>query len=435
MYFAENHAILHQWVALTKSDNENREAIQGYLRLGASVVGPGDKQVKLDVPVSESSSLVLMPPTVTLEYHQLIFRFYDAQGLPDLDFGGGCDAYIQTKYLDFNASTKDIPTKKGSVTWNEEMWVAMRKPALGGKVSFGLYNKNFTTDDYIGSMDFSLKYIEAKVQKATRWINLYGATPKSKNKLYKRLYDENPEFASSWNGRVLVQLEKLDSKNPQQKCVKVTNEFDREVAELRSMKKYYVDVHVGEGICLPEKKSDLAVEVRVAEYSFSTKGKSPLIAGRCYSWNWKTNPDTEIELPYASIKDIPDIFIYIRDGDRYYSFKRVKAKHYNDPNVDWEWVALDENLSDGGLSGKNNCGIISWKFSITDKPVAKKEEVKGWKVKTTPKFYKVFVHIFQCKNLPAADEEGTSDTYINLVTSSELPIKTSIAYATLNPVT
>lgn len=377
--------------------------------------------------------MVLLPPTVTIEYHQLIFRFYDAQGLPDLDFSGGCDAYIQTRYLDFNASTKDIASKNGCVVWNEEMWIAMRKPALGGKVSFGVYNKNLTTDDYIGSMDFNLKYIEKKVQKATRWINLYGATPNSSDKLYKRLYNENPDFASSWNGRVLVQLEKLDSKNPQQKCIKVTNVSDPEVAQLRKMKKYYVDVHIGEGICLPASKNNLGVEVKIAEHSFKTD-KKPLIAGRCYSWNWKSNPNTEIELPYEQLKDIPDIFIYIRDGNQYYSFKRVRARDYTDPQQDWEWVALDENLSDGKLSGKNNCGIVSWKFRITDQPVIAKQETTGWKVKATPKFYKIFVHIFQCKDLPAADEEGTSDTYINLVTSSEVPIKTSIAYGTLNPV-
>jgi len=425
---------LHQWVALTKADKQNYEEIQGYLRVGVSVIGPGDQQVKLDVPTTETNTLILMPPTVSIEYHQLIFRFYDGQGLPDLDFGGGCDAYIQTKYLDFNANTKDIPSKKGSVTWNEEMWIAMRRPALGGKVSFGVYNKNILADDYIGSMDFSLKYIEQKVKKATRWINLYGATPNSGNKFYRRLYNENPDFASSWNGRILVQLEKLDSKNPQQKCIKATNMLDTEVTQLKKMKKYYVEVNIGEGICLPEKQANLSVEVRVAEYSFNTEEKKPLVAGRCYSWNWKTNPNTVIELPYELIKDIPDIFVYIKQGKSYISFKRVRARDCSDPQRDWEWLALDENLSDGRLSGKNNCGIISWKFRISDRPIEQKVEATGWKVKPTPKFYKIFVHIFQCKDLPAADEEGTSDTYINIVTSSEVPLRTSIAYATLNPV-
>jgi len=401
------------------------------------VAGPGDQQVKLDIPVCQSNnSLILLPPTVTIEHFQLIFRFYDGQGLPDLDIGGGCDAYISTNYMDFNARTKVKTTKKNCVTWNEEMWLAVRKPTLGSLISFSVYDKDLAFDDYIGSMEFRLSYLEGKARKVTRWVNMYGATPDSKNTFYKRLYDQNPRIASSWNGRILVQLESLDTKNPKQKCVAATNFNDKEVVDALKLKKYYVNLMVGEGICFPEKNTNLAVEIKIAEISFKTD-KKPLNVGRCYSWNWKIAADTVIQLPYSSMKEIPDIFIYIRDGKQYISFKRVAAKNYKDPNMELEWLSLDENLSDGTLKRKNDCGIVSWKFSISDSPnTGASEETKGWKVtRPVQTFYDIFVHIFQCKDLPAADEEGTSDTYIRVVTSSETPVRTNIAYATLNPVT
>lgn len=402
-----------------------------------SVAGPGDQQVKLDVPVCENNnSLVLLPPTVTVEHFQLIFRFYDGEGLPDLDITGGCDAYISTKYMDFNARTKTKTTKNGCVTWNEEMWLAVRKPTLGSRIFFSVYDKDVGFDDYVGSMEFWLDRMEKKARKMTRWVNLYGATPDSRNSFYKRLYDQNPDIASSWNGRVLVQVESIDTKNPKQKCIAgIANLSEVDIVEAKRQKKYYVNLKIGEGICLPEKKSNLVVEVKLAEISFKTD-KQPISVGRCYSWNWSTQTDTPITLPYSSTAEMPDVFVYIRDGKSYTSFKRIPPKNYSNPNMEWEWLSLDENLCDGGLSGKNNCGIISWKFSISDLPTTvEKEDSKDWKIARQAKnFYELFVHIFQCKDLPAADEEGTSDTYINVVTSSENPVRTTIAYATLNPV-
>ena len=372
----------------------------------------------------------MLPPTVCLEYYQLVFRFYDGQGIPNMDRNSS-DAYICTNYLDFNAKTKIITTKNNCVTWNEEMWLAVRKPALGGKVSFNVFDSDIITDDYIGTMEFSLKYINDKITKFTRWINMYGSTPGSNNKFYKRLYDQNPDLASSWNGRILVQLEKIETKNPKQKCIPVTNFADEEVISSRRMKKYYVNLHIGQGICLPSECPNLEVEVKIAEYSFKTD-KKPFCEGRSYDWSWKIQENTAINLPYNSTQDMADVFIYIRNGTKYLSFKRMRPRNYTE-GKDWEWINMDQNLCDTGLNNTNDCGIISWKFSISDKPLeVKTAEKKPKKVKTY--FYNIYVHILQCRDLPAADACGTSDTYINLVTASKVVRKTEIAYGTLIPV-
>jgi hypothetical protein len=61
VYSGKDHAVLHQWVALTKSSGENRETIQGYLRLGLSITGPGDQQIKLDTTQCQTNESLVSP--------------------------------------------------------------------------------------------------------------------------------------------------------------------------------------------------------------------------------------------------------------------------------------------------------------------------------------------------------------------------------------
>ena len=177
-------------------------------------------------------------------------------------------------------------------------------------------------------------------------------------------------------------------------------------ADSEVISNHYVNLEIDQGVCLPDNRPKLYVEVRIAEHSFKT-GDKPLKIGRCYSWSWKTKVDTVIELPYSSIDRMPDVFIYVRDGDSYLSFKRVKTKKYNNPNVEYEWLNMDLNQSDGKLKALNHCGIICWKFSISDSPnILPKDEPVGRRAKRNEQFYNIYAHIFQCKDLPAADEEG-----------------------------
>lgn len=421
---------------MTLADNDKKETIQGYLRLGICVSGPNDQQTKLDVPIIEKTEgMVLMPPLVTIDYYQLIFRFYSGQCFPDLDLTGGSDPFIHTSYMGIDASTSVKSTNTGSTEWNEELWIPMKKPTLGGKVIFEVIDHDPTFNDYIGSMTFNVSNIDKRKDKLTGWINLYGATPNSSKSYYKRFYDQNPEEASAWNGRVLCQLEGMESKNPIQKLCLTTNGLAYEVLESKRMKKFYVNINIGMGICLPEKCDDLSVEVKICEHSFKTKDP-PQRFGRCYLWNWKSAVDQTIELPYNHIKEMADIFIYVRKGNKYPSFKRLKAADYFNKGVQkMEWMALEENLSDGSLDKRENCGIISMSIDISDTPRPADEQKKLTKiVKTKQMVYDVFVHIFQCKDLPAGDTEGTSDTYISLFTMADEAIKTKIAYGTLNPV-
>lgn len=68
-------------------------------------------------------------------------------------------------------------------------------------------------DETIGSLQFDMKdIIEGSRNNCFMWKNIYGSPISTsiisgQNKTYKKVMDENPEMASSWKGRILMQIE------------------------------------------------------------------------------------------------------------------------------------------------------------------------------------------------------------------------------------
>ena len=73
-------------------------------------------------------------------------------------------------------------------------------------------------DELVGSLKFSLKEIIKATKDAPvyRWVNLYGAPLGVKGKNTDNM-NNNPEFASSWKGRILIMYYAEDTKNPTMK--------------------------------------------------------------------------------------------------------------------------------------------------------------------------------------------------------------------------
>lgn len=67
IYIKENHALLHQWVALSNPAGKEFNKITGYLKFSVSVTCAGDEQVALteDNGVDNSGEgFVMIPPHI-----------------------------------------------------------------------------------------------------------------------------------------------------------------------------------------------------------------------------------------------------------------------------------------------------------------------------------------------------------------------------------
>jgi len=97
--------------------------------------------------------------------------------------------------------------------------------------------------------------------------------------------------------------------------------------------------------------------------------------------------------------------------------------NYRDPNPQYKWVSFQPDMCVGKVKDANKAGMISFKLSIHD---AKDGEYNfraedAWK-KPPPKRLepvKIRTYIYQCRDLPAADSNGTSDPFVTVLDMSE----------------
>jgi hypothetical protein len=69
----------------------NFNQLSGYLKISASVIGPGDEQVPLidnhGIDHTEKE-VMLLPPHISMIYYQMKFRLIKAQNFPKMDTFG-----------------------------------------------------------------------------------------------------------------------------------------------------------------------------------------------------------------------------------------------------------------------------------------------------------------------------------------------------------
>jgi len=99
VYFAKDHEMYRQWVALMDDEEADDVGVQGYLKLSVSIVGPPpDKPVVHDEELEmaeekkrelmsggDMTGLVLMPPTIKKTWKWAVVTVYRAESLPVMD--------------------------------------------------------------------------------------------------------------------------------------------------------------------------------------------------------------------------------------------------------------------------------------------------------------------------------------------------------------
>jgi len=152
-----------------------------------------------------------MPAQIKKEFKQLKIRFIEAHGLPRMDLLGTIDAYVSCTYLGKVLKTEaKTASKEGNVCIiDQEMWIPIQWPVSVDRLILKLMDEDILNDDIAGSMYFSLKKLMEKGSVdggCYYWQNLYGAPPDETGHM-SDMMNNNPEFASTWKGRILMHLE------------------------------------------------------------------------------------------------------------------------------------------------------------------------------------------------------------------------------------
>lgn len=131
---------------------------------------------------------------------------------------GKIDAFVKFKYRSTKLKTKILTQKKGGeIHWNQEFLIPAQLPIMGGTLRFSVWDDNVTKDEIVGSFNLYSKDIididgRSGMNGKYFWKNIYGAPLLDILNKHGDRMNENPDIASLWKGRILMQVlaEKTD---------------------------------------------------------------------------------------------------------------------------------------------------------------------------------------------------------------------------------
>ena len=285
IYFQDKHSIFKQWVGLSNPSVKNFNEISGYLKISASMVGPGDEQVPLDDEAGidhTETEVMLLPPHISMKYYQFKFRIIKGQSLPKMDTYGDCDAYVQVSYLGKKIQTRTVAQKNGQVMWAQEIWLPVQAPLVSSRLVMQVIDyDSSSSDDMIGSIAFKIHEIlqDSKENKEFpwKWRDIYGA-PSGVSGKHTDEMNKTPEIASHWRGRILMQVVCKETDSPKMKIKNVSDKTLQAASEHMELKTYEIKTEISQGVCLPD--NDLRLKIKIAELEFLTQ--KPKMVSKSY---------------------------------------------------------------------------------------------------------------------------------------------------------
>lgn len=176
--------------------------------------------------------------------------------------------------------------------------------------------------------------------------------------------NSNPDVASTWKGRVLMQVTAEKTDKPT--ClIETLDELDREKAEpFLKPHEFEIIAEVGQGISLPS-NDKYTVMIKIADYELRTK--DPVMAENNYNrWSMRFKQAT-YTAPYQDIYDIGRVYVYLMSGDKPVCYFKTDIEEFMDPNPQWRWLEMFNDLSVGKVTDPHKAGLMSIKLSIHDK--------------------------------------------------------------------
>jgi hypothetical protein len=208
--------------------------------------------------------------------------------------GGSIDAYIKTTYMKKVLKTRTVTMKNDIVFWDQEFLLPQSLPIMTGRIKMELYDEDRVNDEIVGSMLFNAKEITTYLNGKFIWKNIYGA-PLDCSGENTNLMNHNPDMASTWKGRILMQVVADKVEKPEINCLDLEEEIKSEALRHMEDHEYEIMAEVGLGIALPSDKK-YTVKIKIADFELKTD--KPASADGTYNrWN-KRFPVTVYTCPY-----------------------------------------------------------------------------------------------------------------------------------------
>lgn len=437
IYGSSNHSVRHQWIVLCLPNDVKYFEPKGYLKVSISVTHEDDQGIDLCAETADSlDESAILPTFIKPKLEQVVVQLIKAESLPIMDLGGTLDVYCTASLSGYECRSSVIAADKGTLSamWCEELLLPCLVPTVSNTLKLTFMDSDaMNKDDYIGSIDLNLQEIREGHYKNFFWRNIYGAPPLSDSEA-ALLMNKVPEIASHWRGRVLMRvwidenikevqkkLQKIQEKNIEQKI-----QEDFETGQM-----YEIRAQVISAVELPFKKESYKIKIEWSGVETVTTEKST--ENGCVDW-YETVKRKVAQIPQGATELMPDVIVYLTKGDEKICYTRVPASECFDMNKEPGWINFKPELHSGKVKDAWQAGFIKLKLYI-GVYIEGKEDPK-WKPKKIPdtQQWTLYAHIFQCRNLLAADKNGLADPYLRInFSGSEITTKSAPCDMTLNP--
>ena len=291
------------------------------------------------------------------------------------------------------------------------MWLPAQIPLVSPRLVLKIYDQDKLSKEIVASLRFNiedyLKILEERGRFPIFWKNIYGSPLKVSGD-NTDLMNDQPEYASTWKGRILMQIIAEETENPTMKICTVDNRALNDSYKIEKLKEYQVFFEVSQGICLPGKEK-YKIKLKIGDFELITDKPSDYTTGYCF-WNYR-NIKAIMKTPYPDVENMERVYIYLMDDDKPICFWRGMVSDFTNPNAAVAWVPLINDLAIGKVTKTHKAGMISFKLAIHDverNGQIDPEYLPSWSNELPQKasLYKVRAFIYQCKELPASDKDG-----------------------------
>lgn len=500
--------------------NVKDRGVQGFLLVSVNVIGPGDSFLVHDreaevakelaatalSPLGDSSTLldsghsvVLMPPTIDLKLHYLLVKVFKAENLPAMDEGGlvlssGIDAFVQVGFATNSMCKSSVVTVKGngnlSPEFMEEMWIPVLAPTLSRNITISVWDRDLGRKDElvgISSHDYQQvrsstcpggilasasddkrkmaldgdddDYGEEKQELEIvelRWFNLYGPPLRRVNTKRALMVSQNPEFGSTYRGRVLLSMERVESPMPSESEKFHTKRMKDAASSTSAVHpatvKYTLRCALFCGADIPQfhsitsAKTKMRVTISIGSYEMHFDPQSVRKDG---GMDWEEFKEKWPILLPADLTQIPDVIITLsrqleKDDFVGVSFARVLAADFlvKGFTSKCEWIHMKEDISRRqtkyALDKSQSPGSVLMRIGFGREEISVRypwgDELELFApFKTQLVHREIRVHIYQFRKLVLSEDKPRLPNPFVSVTCCGQKRKTAPKYKTLDP--
>ncbi|KAM3144321.1 hypothetical protein pb186bvf_003485 [Paramecium bursaria] len=335
VYLQENHALLHKWVGLINPQKDFNQ-ITGFIKISINIVGEGDKQttlcqeneieVRSKIDQGKDQNIfgdgnLLLPPHIQARGQQLKITLLRAEKLIRMDnLLGSIDPFVIFEVGGLQINTDKIDKNQNPV-WDLMIYIPITNPCSSENLIIRVFDYDMgQKDEIIATNLFKISDILRGQYVHPTWVNLYGAQNDAEQD--QRIYlCSHPDLGTCYSGRLQLAIEVVENPRPQLKKEKINDKELLTNLKLNQTLSWECHCDAFYVINCPKEDEDYSLKMCWGEYEVQTN-KEEARNGVCEFY--KHLAIFNAKFPFLQSRDLPDVFLYLMDGDKPICFKRFK---------------------------------------------------------------------------------------------------------------